>query len=83
MNEISKETFEEMDEHSKLNVLYDVMRAQPSYCADRAEKCDARFTVNEKSVRKWGVVHATLVPPFSFLGGFFAMLLAKSKMFGG
>ena len=81
MNEIKKSTFEGMDVDSKLNVLFDLQTNVQPHCARQAEACDSRFDEIEGRVKKWGLTHLFLIPPFSFIGGFAAMF-AKFK-FGG
>lgn len=81
MNEISKETFEQMDNSSKLNVLFDLQVNQRPHCARQAEACDTRFKEVEGRVKKWGLTHLFLIPPFSFFGGFIAFL--TKTFFGG
>ena len=82
MNEIKKETFEGMDVSSKLNVLFDLQTNVAPHCKARAAHCDGRFEELERDVKRWGIAHLFLIPPFSFLGGFIA-LVAKTKLFGG
>jgi hypothetical protein len=81
MNEISKETFEGLDNGSKLNVLFDIAQNAPAHCQKQVDDCGIRFAAIESGVKKWGLAHLFLIPPFSFIGGFAAMW-AKFK-FGG
>jgi hypothetical protein len=81
MNEISKDTFKTLDDSSKLNVLFDIVQHAPAHCEKQVADCSQRFDAIEKGVKKWGLAHIFLIPPFSMLGGFAAMW-AKFK-FGG
>jgi len=81
MNEISKETFEKMDVDSKLNVMFDLQTNIQPHCRMQAAACGDRFDVIEKGIRKWGLAHLFIIPPFSFIGGFAAMW-AKFKLGG-
>jgi hypothetical protein len=81
MNEISKDTFEGLDNSSKLNVLFDIAQNAPAHCQKQVDECDSRFDAIEAGVKKWGITHIVLIPWFSMIGGFAAMW-AKFK-FGG